>query len=99
MTDTEKTAFLMDLESVAKQQYEALQKTEDMIKRLRFELYGDSSKTEILSVFENVGFIPAIKRLREVTGLGLKDAKEGVERLLTENGYVRHDPSYHWSKS
>ena len=45
---------------------------------------------ELLALMREGRKIEAIKRLREATGLSLKDAKEAVERFSMDHGMTRH---------
>jgi len=46
----------------------------------------DELTTEVLELARTSGLIAAIKRYREATGSGLKDAKEAVEALCRTHG-------------
>jgi hypothetical protein len=51
---------------------------------------GDNTRAEIINIYKKVdgtgGLISAIKYCREVTGKGLREAKEQVEQILKEEG-------------
>lgn len=50
----------------------------------------DKSIECVRSIYENDGFIPAIKEWRALTNKGLKDAKEDVERAADGGGWKYH---------
>lgn len=53
---------------------------------------GELSKSidSMRSIYENDGFIPAIREWRAITGKGLKEAKEDVERAADSKGWKYH---------
>jgi ribosomal protein L7/L12 len=54
------------------------------IRQVRAPAPGDEAAAgEIVRAVRDGQLIPAIKRYREVTGLGLKEAKEAIDRLQT----------------
>ena len=52
-----------------------------------------SYEAEVLVTAQESGKIQAIKKYRELTGKGLKDAKEAVEALLEREGVVPNSRS------
>lgn len=47
---------------------------------------GGVNEAEILAIVREQGKIAAIKRYRELTGQGLKEAKDAVEEMMARNG-------------
>lgn len=45
-----------------------------------------SVEDEVLQIARNAGKIPAIKVYREMTGVGLKEAKDAVEAIMARHG-------------
>lgn len=53
---------------------------------MKFEEITENIDYELKDIISESGKIKAIKRYREVTGLGLKESKEYVDSLVERNG-------------
>lgn len=77
---TEKDATLIEL---------AVSHPSFLVKAYKKSQEDNIQKVDLKEIFECKGLIPAIKELRSITGLGLKESKMKIEEMIISEGWVK----------